>query len=122
MVHRLRRAVGVGCADDVDVGVADRAGDGDHRDRRGELAQLRGCGLGAEQQQRLAAVSEQVCHGCAFVPVGGDGAEREFVARGGGRPIQPGDEVTMEGVLDPEDHAEKRLFPRRSSWARVSGR
>jgi len=64
-------------------------------------------GVRAEQHQSLAAVLQQARHRALLVAIGGDGAERQLVAEPVGRAVEPADQIAVEGVLDPEHHAEQ---------------
>ena len=107
VVDGLVQAGGVVGADDVDGAVADGAGHDDDRHPGGELGQVGGGRLRAEQDQRLAAVLQQARDRPVFVAVRGDGAERELVADAIGGRVEAADEVAVEGVLDAEHHAEQ---------------
>ena len=80
VVDGLPDAGGVVGADHVDVAVAHRPCDHDHRHPGGELAEIGRRQLRAEQDQRLAPVLQQAGDGSVLVAGRGDRAEREFVA------------------------------------------
>ena len=70
----------------IDGAVTDGASDNDRGHPGGQVGQIGRWHLGTEQNQRFAAVLEQARDGTAFVPAGGDGAQRELVVGGDRRP------------------------------------
>jgi hypothetical protein len=97
----------VGGADDIEGAVAGRAGDDHDGQAGGQLGEGGRRSLRAEQDDRLAAVLQQARDGAPLVAVGGNGAQRQLVAGAVGRRVEAGDQVTVEGVLHAEHHAEQ---------------
>ena len=94
-------------ANDIDSAVPHRAGDDDDGHSGGEVGQVGRRCVGAEQDQRLAAVLQQARHGAALVAAGSDGAEREFVVGVVGGGVEPADEVAVKGLLHGEHDADQ---------------
>ena len=79
--------------------------------------------MGAEQDQRLAAVLQQARHGAALVAAGsGRAPEREFVVGVVGGGVEAADEVAVKGCCTSNTTPISRLRVLRSSRARLSGR
>ena len=60
----------------------------------------------AQQQERVAAQREEVRHRLVLVAVGGRAAQRELLAGGGRRAVEPGEQVGVEVVPEREAHPE----------------
>ena len=113
---------GVVSADHVDGAVPHRAGDDDKGHAGGEFGQVGRWYMGAEQDQRLAAILQQARDGAALIAAGSNGAKREFVVGGIGGSVEAADEVAVESVLHVERHAYQPVRVLRWSRARLSGR
>jgi hypothetical protein len=107
VVDGLVESLVVGGADNVDGAVADTAGDHDYGQPGGEVAQVGGRDLGAEQDEGFAAVLEQAAHGTWLVAGWRDGTERQLIASPVGRPVEAADEIAMKGVLHAEDDSKQ---------------
>src|SRR4030095_3077944 len=74
----------------------------DHGQPGGQVGQVGGRGLGAEQDEGLAAVLEQAAHSTGLVAGWRDGTERQLIASPVGRLVEAADEIAMKGVLHAE--------------------
>lgn len=109
VVHGLTGALVVGGADDVH---GRRRGPQpprhrDHRDLGREVREAGGRDLGAEQDERLAPVGEQRLHGLPLTARGGDRAQGHLVAGGFGGSVDAFHQVGVEGMAQPELHAQE---------------
>ena len=55
-----------------------------------------------EQDERLAAISQQACNRAALVSPRSDGTERQLVVSEVSGGVETADEVAIEGILHPE--------------------
>jgi len=107
VVDRLRDALVVGGANDVDPVGADGTADHDHREPAVERGEARGRRFGAQQHEGLAAGVEQRLDRPRLVPGPRDGTEHEVVPGQLRGRVDVLDELGVEGVPDVHHHADE---------------